>query len=247
MKITSKNINDLKASDYNPRQISKKQFKELCESIEGFGLVDPVIINKNPERENIVVGGHQRLKACKKLGFKKIPCVEVNLDIDKEMELNVRLNKSGGVFDIDMLANTFDIHNLKEWGFTDVELGFNIDKIDENPYTQKIEAPKYEPSESKPKINELYDDTKTKELIEKIEKSNLNKKQKEFLITSAQRHIIFNYSKIADFYAHSDKEMQELMEDLTLIIIDFNKAIKQGYIALNEQITNQYIEEYGSE
>ena len=165
MKITSKNINDLKASEYNPRQISKKQFKELCESIEGFGLVDPIIINKNPERENIVVGGHQRLKACKKLGFKKIPCVEVNLDINKEMELNVRLNKSGGEFDIDMLANTFDIHNLKEWGFTDLELGFNIDKIEKEKEDKSIITIKEKDNK---KANDLFNELKKRKFKVKI-------------------------------------------------------------------------------
>jgi ParB-like chromosome segregation protein Spo0J len=239
MKITSKNINDLKASEYNPRQISKKQFKELCESIEGFGLVDPIIINKNPERENIVVGGHQRLKACKKLGFKKIPCVEVNLDINKEMELNVRLNKSGGVFDIDMLANTFDIHNLKEWGFADIELGINTDKIEEvdSLYTKKIKLPVYEPKIEKPKTEELCNQEKTNKLIEKIKKSNATKEEKDFLIMSAYRHLVFSYDKIAEFYAHSNKEVQGLMEDSALIIIDFNKAIENGYIELTKSMT----------
>jgi hypothetical protein len=240
MKITSKNINDLKASEYNPRQISKKQFKELCESIEGFGLVDPIIINKNPERENIVVGGHQRLKACKKLGFKKIPCVEVNLDIDKEMELNVRLNKSGGVFDIDMLANTFDIHNLKEWGFADIELGINTDKIEEvdSLYTKKIKLPVYEPKIEKPKTEELFSNIKTNKLIEKIKKSNATKEEKDFLIMSAYRHLVFSYDKIAEFYAHSNKEVQGLMEDSALVIIDFNKAIENGFSELSNLLLN---------
>jgi hypothetical protein len=238
MKITSKNINDLKASEYNPRQISKKQFKELCESIEGFGLVDPIIINKNPERENIVVGGHQRLKACKKLGFKKIPCVEVNLDINKEMELNVRLNKSGGIFDVDMLANTFDIHNLKEWGFTDLELGFNIDKIEENVYTNNVNTPTYKPKNKKPKITELCNQEKTNKLIEEIKKSNVTKKEKDFLIMSAYRHLVFSYDKIAEFYAHSNKEVQGLMEDSALVIIDFNKAIENGFSELSNLLLN---------
>ena len=56
MKIIDKNIKELKFADYNPRTLTEKQFKDLKNSINEFGLVDPVIINKNPERKNVIVG-----------------------------------------------------------------------------------------------------------------------------------------------------------------------------------------------
>ena len=49
---------------------------------------------------------------------------------------------------------------------------------------------------------------------------------------AATRHLQFNYSLIAEYYAHQDKEMQELMEDSALVIIDFDDAIKKGYTLL---------------
>ena len=131
MRITLIEINSLNPAEYNPRQINNKQYEDLKASMEKFGCVDPIIININPERLNVVVGGHQRLRILRELGAEKVPTVSVNLSEEDERELNVRLNKSGGDWDIDLLSN-FDVVDLKEWGFKDIELGFNIDKIDED-------------------------------------------------------------------------------------------------------------------
>ena len=243
MNIELIEINKLKPATYNPRQISTKQYNDLKKSIQKFDLVDPIIVNK----DMTVIGGHQRLKICKELKYKDVDCVVLDLSKEEERELNIRLNKSGGEFDMDILANEFNIDDLVDWGFKHIDLGLNIDKIDENPYTDKIEAPKYEVSNEKPNVKDLYDVNKTNTLIKKIKNSNIDKADKDFLIKSAQRHLVFDYSKIADYYVHSSKEVQELMEDSALIIIDFDKAIKQGYVRLSKEITEQYIEEYGSE
>ena len=131
MKIILIEINSLKAAQYNPRQISNKQYEDLKASMEKFGMCKPIIININPERLNVVVGGHQRLRILRELGAEKVPTVSVNLSEEDERELNVRLNKNTGDWDMDLLSN-FDIVDLKEWGFKDIELGFNIDKIEED-------------------------------------------------------------------------------------------------------------------
>ena len=69
--------------------------------------------------------------------------------------------------------------------------------------------------------------------------------EKMFLIDAARRHNVFNYEKIADYYAHSSPEMQHLMERSGLVIIDFEKAIQYGYVKLCDEIRKQYLEEYG--
>ena len=119
---------------------------------------------------------------------------------------------------------------------------FNDNK--EKKYSNKIEAPIYEPKNKKPNIFELYDKSKTLRLIREIEKSNLSFEEKNFLIDAARRHNVFNYEKIANYYAHSNKEMQELMERSALVIIDFEKAIQLGYVKLCDEIRNQYLQEY---
>jgi hypothetical protein len=125
--------------------------------------------------------------------------------------------------------------------FSKEENGFEENKT----YTSKIEAPIYEPKNKKPELLQLLDRSKTQRLIKKINESNITDEEKFFLKFAAQRHLVFNYELIADYYAHSNKEMQELMEDSALVIIDFEKAIKLGFVKLTEQIKRQYLEEYG--
>ena len=71
---------------------------------------------------NIIIGGHQRVKIAKDLKITEIPCIELNLDYEKERELNVRLNKNTGEWNFDELANNFDFDELIEIGFTESEL-----------------------------------------------------------------------------------------------------------------------------
>jgi len=119
-------------------------------------------------------------------------------------------------------------------------------KLDDK-YTSKIKAPIYEPKNKKPHLLELLDKSKTTRLITEIQNSGIEEDEKRFLIEAAKRHNIFNYSKIADYYAHSSKEMQGLMEHSALVIIDFEKAIQYGYVKLNDEITNQFLNEYPNE
>ena len=131
LEIKNYPINSLIFSEYNPRQLMKDQYKHLRDSLERFGFVDPCIINKHPDRENIVIGGHQRIRIAQDLGIKEIPCVEVELDADRERELNIRLNKNVGEWDWDALANYFDVGELTEWGFKEKELvGNDIAEIE---------------------------------------------------------------------------------------------------------------------
>jgi hypothetical protein len=116
---------------------------------------------------------------------------------------------------------------------------------DEQKYSSKIEAPMYEPKNKKPHLVELCDKSKANRIIAEINTSSLTHDEKSFLIEAAKRHNVFNYEKIADYYAHSTPEMQKLMERSGLVIIDFEKAIEYGYVKLCDDIRKQYLEEYG--
>jgi hypothetical protein len=117
----------------------------------------------------------------------------------------------------------------------------------ETKYTSKIKAPVYEPKNKKPHPFELFNNSKSQRLISEIQQSNVSDEEKKFLIEAAKRHTVFNYSKIADYYAHSSKEMQSLMERSALIIIDFEKAIQYGFVKLNHDITQQFLSDYENE
>ena len=123
MNIVNIKIEELKFADYNPRQISEKQVEELKKSIENFGVVEPIVVNENPDRKNIIVGGHQRVRILQMLGHTEVPVFYVNLDEIREKELNIRLNKNTGNWDWEKLGNVYDVDSLLEWGFTEGELG----------------------------------------------------------------------------------------------------------------------------
>ena len=110
-------------------------------------------------------------------------------------------------------------------------------------YTHNIVAPIYEPKNRKPHVLELYDFSKSNRLINEILSSKVTDDEKKFLITAAKRHVKFNFSLIADYYAHSGKEMQHLMERSALVIIDFQKAIEYNYVKLSQDIVQQFLRE----
>ena len=111
-------------------------------------------------------------------------------------------------------------------------------------YTSKIQTPIYEPKNNKPHLLELINKTKATLLINEIKCSTVPEDEKNFLIEAAKRHTVFNYEKIADYYTHSSPEMKDLMEKSALVIIDFDKAIENGYIRLCDNIKEEYMEEY---
>ena len=113
---------------------------------------------------------------------------------------------------------------------------FGIEEEVDTKYTARVDIPQYLPKNEKPRISELCDTYKYEKLCMDIKSSKLPEGEKEFLLLAATRHIVFNYSKIADYYAHSNKQMQELMEDSALVILDLNDAIANGYIRLSKNI-----------
>jgi ParB-like chromosome segregation protein Spo0J len=113
MIIEKKKIADLIPAPYNPRQSTAKQEKHLKESLEKFGLVEPIIFNK---QTGWIVGGHFRVRELIKLGVKEVECVIVDLNEADEKELNIRLNANTGSWDWDTLANDWDVVDLEAWG-----------------------------------------------------------------------------------------------------------------------------------
>ena len=169
MKLVKKQIKDLVQAEYNPRKISKLQKIDLRNSLEKFGLVDPIIININEDRKNIVIGGHQRLKLWKELGNTDIICNTLNLNLKQERELNIRLNKNTGSFDDDLIKENFDYEELTEWGFTPSELYDEDITADDHP------EPNYQDLEDKWFLNIEFEDEKEAEIwYNKLKKENLN-------------------------------------------------------------------------
>tara|TARA_R110002050_G_scaffold283321_1_gene431699 strand:- start:1511 stop:2041 length:531 start_codon:yes stop_codon:yes gene_type:complete len=164
MKIKNLNCSDLIGAEYNPRKLSDKQRTELKDSLNRFGFVDPVLVNINEERKNIIIGGHQRKSVWEEMGNTTIPCIELDLTLDQEKELNVRLNKSGGEFDMEMLEEHFDTDDLVSFGFDAVDFDVDFTEEPEKEQTDlsdemidnfKIEIELESESEQEKMFNEL--------------------------------------------------------------------------------------------
>lgn len=122
MNTVNRNISELIPAEYNPRYITDEALQQLKASIQRFDALEPIIVNTHPERTDIIISGHQRVRAAKELGMETFPCVEVALTRDQERELNIRMNKNTGAWSWDELAENFNVDELTEWGFTDEEL-----------------------------------------------------------------------------------------------------------------------------
>lgn len=127
MNIQKIEIGKLKPADYNPRKDLKpedEEYQKIKKSIIEFGYVDPIIVNT----DMTVIGGHQRLKVLKDLGYTVIECNMVDLDKNKEKALNIALNKITGEWDNKKLEEL--IAELKEDEFDLSTTGFTFDEVD---------------------------------------------------------------------------------------------------------------------
>lgn len=232
-KIVYKKLSEIKPYKNNARKHDKKQIEQLANSIEKLGFRGVILIDKN----NTVIAGHGRCLAAKKAGLKEIPCIYVD-DLSEDQIKALRLidNKvaEGSKWDDGLLS--LELGELSEIGFNMSDFGFEnlaISQDKENKYTTKTSIPQYEVTGVKPKFSEMVDTTKYNELIERIENSSLFTEEKKFLKMAATRHLCFNYKNVAEYYANvASKEMQELMEESALVIIDFDDAIRYGYVDL---------------
>ena len=120
-------VKDLVPADYNPRQISDSEKRDLLASIEEFDQVIPVVINTDGR----LIGGHQRCEIYIDLGIEEVEVRVPNrkLNIEEEKRLNLRLNKNTGHWDFEKLGD-FDVETLLDVGFGDEELSVIWDDVD---------------------------------------------------------------------------------------------------------------------
>lgn len=128
MQVQKIPIENLSPAKYNPRkdlQPGDPEYEKLLRSVEEFGYVEPIIWNK---RTGNIVGGHQRFKVLKQLGFSEIDCVVVDMDEAREKALNIALNKISGDWDTEKLADVF--RDIEQYGISLDITGFEAPEID---------------------------------------------------------------------------------------------------------------------
>jgi predicted nucleic acid-binding protein len=246
------------------KSLSTEDYAKLRGQLE-HGYSFPIAIWRAPDGLNYILDGHQRLRTIRRMeadGW-EIPDLPVSFtEAATYKEAKAKLLaaasqygkvESQGLYEFMteaelalqdiMAANRFpeiDFDDFTSEYFSETE-GNTDPKKDEDYYSKKIKAPIYEPSDHKPSLSELVDDSKYMELIAEIERAELDEQMKAFLKIAAARHYKFSYAKIANFYAHSPKEVQELMENSALVIIDFKKAIEKGFVSLTNHLSEAYL------
>ena len=236
MDIVSLKLSELHPYENNPRQ-NDDAVDAVAASIKEFGFKVPIVVDKN----NVIVAGHTRYKAAQKLKLKTVPCVVAD-DLSEEQVNAFRLadNKTGelALWDEEKLAKELEgIANIdmEQFGFTLEDVDLSEGMIDDT-YTTAVNVPQYEIQGELPAFDEMYDRGKEEKLIEEIEQSGVSDDEKKFLISAAHRHCRYNYTAIAEYYAHASSEMQMLMEKSALVIIDFDNALANGYVKLSKTI-----------
>jgi hypothetical protein len=130
IKLTKYPVNKLVTmlSPDNPRNIPQSKdnplFKELEDSMQRFGYVVPIIVNK---RTNHIVSGHFRVLVLKENNVKEVDVIEVDLPKTKEQALNITLNSIKGDWDIEKLQNIINVLVVKNIDLTGT--GFNTSEI----------------------------------------------------------------------------------------------------------------------
>jgi hypothetical protein len=265
--VIRKKIADLTPDDLNANKGTERGDYQLTQSLEKYGAGRSILIDKNGK----ILAGNKTAAKFGELGLDDVVVIQtdgrqlvavqrtdIDLDTPQGRELAIADNRTGELnlnWDSDVISQMADsgvdldqfwspdelddlLGNLQDSGSSDEE---------SNPYTKKIEAPIYVPEGEKPDIKELYDMAKTSELIQEINQAEISKDEKKFLIEAAKRHTVFDYKKIANYYAHSPKHVQELMERSALVIIDFGKAIENGYVNLKEEIIAAYLKDHSDD
>jgi hypothetical protein len=248
-----------KVTDFTPDSKNANKGTErgrslLEKSLRELGAGRSILADKHGN----LIAGNKTAEVAGEIGLDEAIVVETNghqvvvvkrmdLDLGEDEKARTLAYMDNRVGELDLEWDIEQLLEDKEQGvalpWTDVELGKMFQTEGEDPYSNKVNTPTYEPSEEKPMVGELFDNTYAKQLIADIRGSSIPKAEKDFLILAAGRHVKLDFEQIADYYAHSNKEMQELMEDNALVIVDFDKAIEKGWVKLSVKMDAQFEEE----
>jgi hypothetical protein len=240
----------------NPRK-NDHAVDKVAAAIREFGFRVPIVAKS----DGLVVDGHLRLKAAKKLGLTEVPVILADDMSEAQIKaFRLSVNKVAELAQWDMDLLKLEIQDLEAQGFDLTLTGFELGELSDlfagldpdapkeglsENYSRKIEAPIYEITGKCPSVPEMMDRAKTETLQAEIECADLPADVRAFLHFAAERHTVFNFRNIAEFYAHADADTQDLMERSALVIIDFNRAIEEGFVQLSQELMDLAGQEHG--
>ena len=159
MNIESKLLADIVPYAKNAKKHDNRQINNVAESIKQYGFVQPIVI----DRDGVIVIGHCRALAAKKLGMKEVPCVCVD-DLTQEQVNALRIvdNKSNeSEWDFDILHDELAELDLSAFDF---DFGVSLDEDD----TETKEREEISLNESVSGVVECSDDEEAEAIFEKL-------------------------------------------------------------------------------
>ncbi len=251
MTLENITITKLIPAEYNPRIITKEEFEGLKTSIETFGLVDPIVVNK----DMTIIGGHQRLRAVQALGHKVVPCIVLDLNKHDEKKLNVILNSQAisGKYDENLLMEILeelklddDYHDLRLDKLEPLDL--SIAEVEEDDFDP---TPPAEPITILGDLYELNEhrlhcaDSTSIDAVEKL----MNGKKADMVFTDppyrmeAQGGSNQLVGKAAKKLGERIKDLCDFDPEAFLQCLPtvFNKGIMNSYIFCNKDLIPDYL------
>jgi hypothetical protein len=250
---------DLRPNPKNWRTHPKAQADALRGVLAEVGLADACLARELPDGSLMLIDGHLRAET---LGDGEVPVLILDVNEAEADKILATLDPLAAMADSDaakfdellrtvdtgsealqqMIAATAAQAGLYETlvGQDEESESSDADESSENPYTDKVEVPPYAKIGDKPDLSQCFDEAYCIKLLKAIDASNLPENEKHFLRAAAYRHVVFNFQEIANYYAHSEADVQQLMEDSALVIVDLDAAIKNGWTALGTSLDNLF-------
>ena len=260
---------ELEAHPENYNTHPDGQVEELVESLDEFGQFKNIVI-WSPEEEmklesgkvlypgrSYILAGHGLWMAAVKRGLDEIEVKRFIGSYEQGLLLMKVDNAAplGSVVDKDKLASL--MAKTRALAMQRPKLASMMERLrtqnkltplaSSTNYTRRIESPVYEPTGQNPHVDDLYDFSATEKLLSEIEQADLPEEVKLFLNIAAYRHTVINFKLVAEYYAHAEPCLQELMEASALVILDFDRAIELGFLQLTNEIVEMVRDEYGDE
>ena len=253
---------DLRPNPKNWRTHPKAQQDALRGVLAEVGLADACLARELPDGSLMLIDGHLRAET---LGDGEVPVLILDVNEAEADKILATLDPLAAMADSDaakldellrnvdtgsealqqMLAATAAQAGLYDSLSNSTEEGSDDSdgETSENPYTDKVEVPPYAKIGDKPELSQCYDEAYCVKLLGAIDASELPESDKHFLRAAAYRHVVFNFQEIANYYAHSEANVQQLMEDSALVIVDLDAAIRNGWTRLGQSLDAAYADE----
>lgn len=224
----------------NPRLIKDEKFKKLKKSIEDnpeMLALRELLVYPIEGEKYIIIGGNMRYAAMKALGYKEAPCkvIPKETSVENLQAYTIKDNSGFGEWDMDMLANEWDMELLDLWG-VDVPTMTETEKLSKMEYSGVY----YEPMEVPDlKLSDCVNMDKFNAKVAALDEYKLTAEQKEQLKVFAYRFIKIDFESVANYYAFkASEEEKKAIERLRLVLTDngINGFIEDDLLRTTERV-----------